>query len=139
MAFLAITNKSDCSTLQADLDKLAVCEEKRKMSFHPDKCKVLTVSKKRSPICQNYTLHGHTLEHVTSATYLRCTLNNNLDWGQHINNICNKANRTISFLQRKRNIASTSTKEAANKALIRPTVEYVSTVWDTTRRETYTV
>lgn len=130
LAYLAITNKSDCSTLQADLDKLAVWEEKWKMSFHPDKCQVLTISKKRSPICHNYTLHGHTLEHVTSAKYLGCTLNNNLDWGQHIHNICNKANRTTSFLRRNLNIASTSTKETAYKALVRPTVEYASTVWD---------
>jgi len=98
LAYLAITNKSDCSTLQADLDKLAVWKEKWKMSFHPDKCQILTISKKRSPISHNYTLHGHTLEHVTSAKYLGCTLNNHLDWGQHIQNICNKANRTISFL-----------------------------------------
>jgi hypothetical protein len=53
-----------------------------------------------------------------------------LDWGQHIHNICNKANRTTSFLRRNLNIASTSTKETAYKALVRPTVEYASTVWD---------
>jgi len=100
------------------------------MSFHPDKGQILTISKKRNPISHNYTLHGHTLEHVTSAKYLDCTLNNHLDWGQHKQNICNKANRTISFLRRNLNISSTSTKETAYKALVRPTVDHASTVWD---------
>jgi hypothetical protein len=66
---------------------------------------------------------SHTQEHVTTAKYLGCTLNNNLDWDQHIHNICNKTNRTIRFLRRNLNIASTSTKDP-------PKVEYTSTVWD---------
>jgi hypothetical protein len=130
LAYLVITNKSDCSTLQADRDKIAVWEVKWKMSFHPDKSQVLTIPKKRSSICVNYTLHGHTLEHATSAKNLGCTLNNSLDWGQHIHNIWNKANRIISFLRRDLNIASTSTKETAYTSLVRPTVEYASNIRD---------
>jgi hypothetical protein len=42
------------------------------MKFHPEKCNVLTISKKRSPSKYNYTLHGHILEHDTSAKYLGC-------------------------------------------------------------------
>jgi hypothetical protein len=37
------------------------------MAFHPEKCNVLTITKKRNPIKFNYTLYGHSLEHVTSA------------------------------------------------------------------------
>jgi hypothetical protein len=44
------------------------------MAFHPEKCNVLTITKKRNPIKFNYTLHGHSLEHVTSAKYLGCTI-----------------------------------------------------------------
>jgi hypothetical protein len=109
------------------------------MSFHPEKCHVLNISKKRSPICHNYTNHGHTLQHVTSAIYLGCILNSNLDCGRHIHNICNKGKLTISFLQRYLNIVPASIKETAYKALGRPTVEYVSIVLDPTRRKTYTV
>ena len=32
------------------------------MESHPDKCKVLTISKKAYPIKFNYKLHGHTLK-----------------------------------------------------------------------------
>ena len=56
----------------------------------------------------NYTLHGHSLEHVTSAKYFGCTITSDLKWGTHINNICNKANSTIGFLKRNLNIANKS-------------------------------
>jgi len=64
--------------------------------------------------------------------YLGCTLNNHLYWRQHIHNICNKANRTISFLRRNFNI---STKETASSS---PTVSMQVLSGTPTRRETYT-
>jgi hypothetical protein len=71
----------------------------------------------------NYTLHGHSLEHVTSAKYLGCTIASDLKWGTHINNICNKANSTIGFLKRNLNIANKSIKERAYQSLVRPSLE----------------
>ena len=58
-------------------------------------CNVLTITKKRNPIKFNYTLHEHSLEHVTSAKYLGCTITSDLKWGPHI---CNKANSTYRQL-----------------------------------------
>ena len=96
------------------------------MAFHPEKCNVLTITKKRNPIKFNDTLHGHSLEHVTSAKYLGCTITSDLKWGPHINNICNKANSTIGFLKRNLNtgIAKKSVKERAYQSLVRPSLEY---------------
>ena len=96
-----------------DLDKLEKWETSWLMAFHPEKCNVLTITKKRNPIKFNYILHGHSLEHVTSAKYLGCTITSDLKWGPHINNICNKANSTIGFLKRNLNIVNKSVKERA--------------------------
>jgi hypothetical protein len=129
---------TDCVSRQTDLDKLATWEKKWKMTFHPDKCQVLTISKKRRPISYNYTLHGHTLEDVSSAKLLgSCTINSHLDWGEHINNICNEANRTLSLIRRNLNISSTSTKETAYKALVRPHWNMQALSGIPTRKETY--
>ena len=100
------------------------------MKFHPEKCNVLTISKKRSPSKYNYTLHGHILEHDTSAKYLGCTISSDLKWGKHISTICSIANNTISFLKRNINISNKSIKEKAYVSLVRPTLEYASSVWD---------
>ena len=100
------------------------------MEFHPLKCQVISLSRKRTTINYNYKLHDHTLEHVKSAKYLGCTINDKLDWGERICNICGKANRNLSFIRRNLNIASTAIKRVAYKSLVRPSVEYASTVWD---------
>ena len=90
----------------------------------------LTVSGKKTPVHADYKLHDQTLTRVKSAKYLRDTLTNDLKWDQHINNICEKANRTIKILRRNLSIGATSLKERAYFTLVRPLVEYASTVWD---------
>ena len=69
IVYLTITSDTDADYLQEDLDKLAEWEGKWKMAFHPDKCNVLTITRKRKPIVREYQLHGHTLEAVKSAKY----------------------------------------------------------------------
>lgn len=130
IAYVTISSDADAANLQQDLDKLAEWESKWLMKFHPEKCNVLTISKKRSPSKYNYTLHGHILEHDTSAKYLGCTISSDLKWGKHISTICSKANNTISFLKRNINISNKSIKEKAYVSLVRPTLEYASSVWD---------
>jgi hypothetical protein len=100
------------------------------MNFHPDKCNVLTITKKRKPIKHQYTLHGHILEQVTSAKYLGITITSDMKWNTHIANICKKANNTLGFLKRNLNISNPSLKEKAYKTLVRPTLEYACSTWD---------
>jgi hypothetical protein len=97
--YVTISSDADAANLQQDLDKLAEWQSKWLMKFHPEKCNVLTISKKRSPSKYNYTLHGHILEHDASAKYLGCTISSDLKWGKYISTICSKANNTISFLK----------------------------------------
>ena len=130
VAYLAIDSKKDCLKLQEDLNTLAKWEKTWKMEFHPDKCTVLTISKKKNPILHTYKLHEHVLKHVDSAKYLGCTVNKDLNWGEHIINITNKTNRNLIFVRRNLYIASTKTKETAYQSLVRPGVEFASTVWD---------
>ena len=86
--------------------------------------------KRKNPLELNYNLHGHNLEHVSSAKYLGVTITSDLKWSAHIQNICQKANRTIGFLLKKLNIVNSDIKEKAYTALVRPTVEYASSAWD---------
>ena len=85
---------------------------------------------KRTPLIYDYKLEGKILKHKTSEKYLGCILTSELDWHEHINSICNKANKTLGFLRRNLHINSYSIKDKAYKALVRPIVEYAPTVWD---------
>ena len=64
------------------------------------------------------------------SNYLGVTISGDLKWYQHVTNITNKANSTLGILRRNVRIPSKAIKSAAYKALVRPHVEYCSTVWD---------
>ena len=130
IVYLTIASDKDSTDLQEDLDRLAKWETVWKILFHPQKCNVLTISRKTTPIKTSYKLHSHTLTSVEEAKYLGITFTEDLRWNQHITNICSKANRMLGFLKRNLNISAKSVKENACRSLVRPLVEYASPVWD---------
>ena len=48
--YLTITTKYDCQKLQEDLKRLEEWEKERLMEFHPAKCHVLRVSRKKNTV-----------------------------------------------------------------------------------------
>lgn len=128
--YLAIKGDRDAKTLQQDLDTLAHWEKKWQMEFHPGKCQVITISRNKKTRTSNYILHGQALEKVTSAKYLGLTITSDMRWNSHISNTTTKANRTLAFLRRNLRISSPRLKETAYQTLVRPLLEYASTVWD---------
>ena len=80
-------------------------------------------------IVHGYTLHNQVLENVSSAKYLGVQIIDDLEWGQHINEITSKATKTLGFLCRNMAFALRETKAAAYKTLIRPKLEYAAPVW----------
>ena len=57
-----IKNQNDCNILQDDLNSLAELEKKCRITFHPEKCSAIRMTRSRNPISSNYSLKGHTLE-----------------------------------------------------------------------------
>jgi len=130
LVYLTIRSDSDRKVLQCDLDHLAAWEARWKMAFHPEKCQVLRITRKRKPLDTSYVLHGHILEVVSEAKYLGVLFTKDLTWGRHISCITGKANRTLGFLRRNLRINSPELKTTAYISLVRPLVEYAATVWD---------
>ena len=91
---------------------------------------MLSVTRKKEKIVPSYHLHGHNLQNVSTAKYLGVNIQDNLNWGLHIDTITNKANKTLGFLRRNLKIGNKKTKETAYKAFVRPILEYSATVWD---------
>jgi hypothetical protein len=96
-----IIGQDDCKKLQSDLDAAARWETDWLMAFHPDKCTVFTITQKKTPFKHDYTLHNHILEPVTSAKYRGVTLQSNLKWNAHIDNITSNGNKSLGCLERK--------------------------------------
>lgn len=130
-----IRNSNDSAALQRDLDGLQEWESDWLMEFHPHKCQLLRVTTKQKPVDSSYNIHGHILEEVDSAKYLGVTIHKTLSWNQHINNIAKKANSTRAFLQRNINNCPRNTKALCYQTLVRPLMEYSSTIWDPATKE----
>ena len=134
MLYRTINSEADTKTLQEDLDNLQGWERDWMMSFNPDKCEVIRITNKRRIINSQYTIHGQQLQETNQAKYLGVTIDNKLTWGPHINAMTKKAKNTTAFLGR--NIASCprNIKELSYKSLVRPQVEYASTVLDNSNK-----
>ena len=129
LIYRVIANTQDAGALQEDLDKLQAWEGKWLMHFNPDKCEVLRVTQKRKPISAEYFLHGKCLKIVNSAKYLGLTIDSKLTFNKHVDNTVKAANNVRALLQRNIQFCPRNTKAYAYQTLVRPIVEYASTVW----------
>ena len=126
-----IRNQHDCAIIQEDLNKLAAWE-KWGMAFHPDKCNTLRISWSRKPMTATYTLKGHVLATEDCTRYLREELHS---WNHHLNSTIKKANSILGFLRQNLKVSNEQTKTAAYSSMVRPLLEYCSTVWSPYTKE----
>ena len=102
------------------------------LSFNIKKCKSMTLSRKKMKTqSQPIILLGSQLDFVESIKYLGLTIQCDLTWSNHIQNICSKARRLVGLLFRQFNhYAEPTTIKTLYLTLIRPNLEYASIVWD---------
>ena len=130
IVYMAVTNETDTAILQKDLKLLEEWENRSQMSFHPDKCNVLRVTRCRNPLTHDYILHNQILKGKDAVKYLDVTVHHKMSWNEHICSIVKKANSSIGFFRRNLQIHQKHTKANAYKTLVRPQIEYASTIWD---------
>ena len=101
------------------------------MKFHPEKCQVIRINlNKRFERQSIYRFHRHILEVVDSGKYLGVHLTNDLTWHKHIDSTMAKASKTLGFLRRNLGDCNMQVKSTAYTSLVRPTLEYSSSVWN---------
>ena len=130
VVYAAISRMDDSLALQRDLDTLQTWENKWDMEFNPSKCQVLQLTRARKPIPTSYYLHNQKLEITDCARYLGVDIFQNLSFNNHIDRICNTANKTLGFLRRNLKVNNKQLKTVAFQATVRPVLEYCSSCWD---------
>ena len=130
LLFREIDSLSDAERLENDLQSLVKWSKTWQMSFNVKKCHTLKVCKKKNPIQFQYTMSNVQVSEVDRHPYLGVELEQNMSWSQHITDTANKASNTLGFLRRNLSACSTQVKATACKALVRPKLKYVSSVWD---------
>ena len=93
--------------------------------YYPIKC-----YRSLSPILTNYFINDYKLENVKEHTYLGLTIDQSMSFIPHINNITCKATKVLNFIKRNLYKCSQYTKSNAYLSLVRPSLEYASSVWD---------
>jgi hypothetical protein len=109
------------------------------MRFHPDKCKVIHVQSRSRQEAQQehvYTMgnYDHTgprvsLDSVSSERDIGVVVDKNLNFEKHVQNQVNKANKTVGLIRRTFQFLDRNTFKLLFKALVRPILEYASSVW----------
>ena len=77
-----------------------------------------------------YELDNHILQEVKDNPYLGLQISNDLKWGIHINNVCNKANSTLGFIRRNLRNVPEPCRKTAYISLVRSVMEYGATIWN---------
>ena len=101
-----------------------------------DKCKIIHVSqcKTAKPASirssTQYKIHCQTLKVTGRAQYQGIIIDCKLSWNAHVEAVSKKANNTLSFLRRNLSACPKDVKATCYKSLVRPQLEYVSTLWD---------
>ncbi len=127
--YITLDTEGQSKVLQNDLENLEKWENKWDMEFNPSKCQIIHITKSRHHIPTTYKLHNTTLESAPSAKYLGVDIASDMSWTTHINRISKQANQTLGFLKRNIKVHSEQLKSTAYKTLVRPQLEYSSTVW----------
>ena len=79
-------------------------------------------------------MKGQILEKVKHHPYLGVELAVNINYNIHIENITLKASRVLRIIKRNLRHCSKTIKERAYHTLVRPKLEYSSTIWNPKRK-----
>ena len=94
-----IVEKDKSSSMQLTADEASAWSNVNMFQIQPKKCKELRISFKKFPgTYENITTNGNTIDVVRSVKILGVTLQSNLKWNEHINNIVKKASKRLYFL-----------------------------------------
>ena len=139
--YSVINDKTDTDSLQKDLDNLAEWSNTWKLGFNAKKCKSMHFGLKNEN--HNYTMvncdtgERSIIQQVNEEVDLGVTFQSDLKFNKHINKCVNKANRMLGII--KINFTSLDKQMFLNlyKTLVRPYMEYATTVWSPTLKRIY--
>ena len=132
-----ITCDEDIIKLQDDIGYLHKWAELNKMKFHPQKCKVVSVHSKPSPlsmlpfVTSHYHLGNNLLAYADSEKDLGILINKKLNFNEHCEQILSKANQKYGLLRRTCNFVNdTQRKRILYLTLVRSQFEHCSQIWN---------
>ena len=116
--------------LQSDINIIINWINDASLKLNASKTKLLLVSRQKLPPTLSLFVNQEQIQQVDSVVYLGVTLTHNLSFYTHINNTCKQAKSQLGLLYRIFGQASTSALNHLYKALVLPTLDFCSAIWD---------
>ena len=95
-----VQNRNDALALQSDIQSLHCWSNENMLSFNKSKCKVLSITRRKSPLIYPYELGHHKLLSSDVESDLGITISSRLLWNVQINKVRSKANKTLGLIRR---------------------------------------
>ena len=132
----SIKNDEYIAKLQLDIEYLDKWSKINKMNFHRDKCKVLSIKHRESPLGMLpfarhfYQLADNLLTYADSEKDLGVHVNTNFDFKEHCELILTKANQKFGMLKRNFHfVRDAKRRRVLYLSIVRSQFEHCSQVW----------
>lgn len=131
------------NTIQNSISDLTKWTKLNHMSLNPTKtkCMLITTRQKRQLLPKNphnlpqIYIDTQPIEEVNHHKILGVTVDNNLAWSQHIQELCKSLGKKIYQLSRIKHFLDFDTRLLFFKTHIQSSFDYVSTIWDSASKE----
>jgi hypothetical protein len=100
------------------------------MSLNVEKCTVLTFTRKRNAVRNDYRLLNSTLTRSSETKYLGIHLSDSLNWSTHTDYVTKKATKALFFIRRRFRNSNAKVRNLLYLSLVRPILEYAAPAWD---------
>ena len=125
--FKAIESLNDITIIQDDICKLMQWSIKWQLPFNVSKCKVMHYGKKNPN--HVYSMNNLQLASDTEEKDLGVIFDTSMTFKTHIRKMISKANARIGFIKRSFSKLKCHSFKIIYKSLIRPILEYCSSIW----------
>lgn len=127
---VVIKDATDHDILQHDLDRVTEWSHCNKLYFNVSKCSVLSFTRTRIPLHHQYIMDGKLLQRVMEVKDLGINFTCDLQFRNHVVQVCKKAYRNLGFVLRQANdFTNISALKALYEALVRSHLEYGAAIW----------
>lgn len=126
-----ITNISDSTLLQNDLNSFSTWCTKNFLDLNVSKCQSITYSRKRAATSpRSYVLSSEPIPFVNSLRDLGVICDSELNFHSHIDHIVNRANSVLGFVKRwSKEFSDPYVCKSLYIFFVRPLLEYACQVW----------
>ena len=122
------------SNMQDSLDQVSNWCDNNHIVINPIKTKSMTIATRQkhqlSPLPLDLVLSGEKIDQVSEHSLLGITIDNQLRWDSHINNVCKTVSRRVFLLSKLRYIVDIDTRKLFFNVHIKHHIDYASVVWD---------